>query len=140
MVIVYLTNRKMSTHYLTFSKILFFVQIWGGDIVKTDKIRELAKQNDLPLAFLCRRLGVAKVYFNDIDKSGRDIPEDKLKIIADLLNTTPEYLKGETETKEKGSATENGDRSLTKEEWDVISAYRAASEEIKDAVKRIVKP
>ena len=69
--------------------------------MKTDIIRELAKQNDLPLAFLCRRIGVAKVYFNDIDKSGRDIPDDKLSVIADLLNTTPEYLKGETDQKEK---------------------------------------
>lgn len=108
--------------------------------MKTDKIRSLSKEKGVSLSFICRKLGVAPVYFIDIDKSGRDIPEDKLKIIADLLNTTPEYLKGETETKEKGSATENGDRSLTKEEWDVISAYRAASEEIKDAVKRIVKP
>lgn len=69
--------------------------------MKTDRIRELAKQSDLPLAFLCRRIGVAKVYFNDIDKSGRDIPDDKLSAIAELLNTTPEYLKGETDIKEK---------------------------------------
>lgn len=75
--------------------------------MKTDRIRELAKQNDLPLAFLCRRIGVAKVYFNDIDKSGRDIPDDKLSAIANLLNTTPEYLKGETDQKEK-PATETG--------------------------------
>lgn len=75
--------------------------------MKTDRIRELAKQNDLPLAFLCRRIGVAKVYFNDIDKSGRDIPDDKLSAIANLLSTTPEYLKGETDQKEK-PATETG--------------------------------
>ena len=61
----------------------------------------------MPLAFLCRRIGVAKVYFNDIDKSGRDIPDDKLSAIANLLSTTPEYLKGETDQKEK-PATETG--------------------------------
>ncbi len=75
--------------------------------MKTDRIRELAKRSDLPLAFLCRRIGVAKVYFNDIDKSGRDIPDNKLSVIADILNTTPEYLKGETDIKEK-PATETG--------------------------------
>ena len=73
--------------------------------MKTDRIRELAKQNDLPLAFLCRRIGVAKVYFNDIDKSGRDIPEDKLSVLADILGTTPAYLKGETDKKEKPAIT-----------------------------------
>ena len=68
--------------------------------MKTDRIRELTKKSDLPLAFLCRKIGVAKVYFNDIDKSNRNIPDDKLFIIADILNTTPEYLKGETDVKE----------------------------------------
>ncbi len=47
---------------------------------------------------------MAKVYFNDIDKSGRDIPSDKLNEIADILDTTPEYLKGETDVKEKTPA------------------------------------
>lgn len=41
------------------------------------------------------------MYFIDIDKSNRDIPDDKLLMIADILNTTPEYLKGETDIKEK---------------------------------------
>lgn len=69
--------------------------------MKTDRIRALAKEKGLSLSFICSKLGVAHVYFIDIDKSGRDIPEDKLNIIADLLNTTPEYLKGETDQKEK---------------------------------------
>lgn len=69
--------------------------------MKTDRIRELAKQNDLPLAFLCRRIGVAKVYFNDIDKSGRDIPEDKLSVLADILGTTPRLPEGRNGQKRK---------------------------------------
>lgn len=47
---------------------------------------------------------MAPVYFIDIDKSGRDIPSDKLNEIADILDTTPEYLKGETDVKEKTPA------------------------------------
>lgn len=69
--------------------------------MKTDRIRALAKEKGLSLSFICSKLGVAHVYFIDIDKSGRDIPDDKLSVIADLLNTTPEYLKGKTDTKEK---------------------------------------
>lgn len=72
--------------------------------MKTDRIRALAKEKGLSLSFICSKLGVAHVYFIDIDKSGRDIPDDKLAIIADLLNTTPEYLKGETDVKEKAPA------------------------------------
>lgn len=73
--------------------------------MKTDRIRALAKEKGLSLSFICSKLGVAHVYFIDIDKSGRDIPDDKLAIIADLLNTTPEYLKGETDIKEKPSSS-----------------------------------
>ena len=99
--------------------------------MKTDRIRELAKQCDLPLAFLCRRIGVAKVYFNDIDKSGRDIPDDKLSVIADILNTTPEYLKGETDIKEKPATTQDDEldkefseliKQLSPEQMEIIKA------------------
>mgnify|MGYP005943294895 CR=1 FL=1 len=105
-----------------------------------DRVLQLAKEKGVSQAFICGKLGVRRTYLSEVRVGKDNLADDRLSIIADLLNTTPEYLKGETETKEKGSATENGDRSLTKEEWDVISAYRAASEEIKDAVKRIVKP
>lgn len=69
--------------------------------MKTDRIRSLAKERDITLSAICRKLNVKPVYFIDIDKSGRNIPPDKLQVIADTLNTTPEYLKGETEEKEK---------------------------------------
>ena len=72
--------------------------------MKTDRIRSLSKEKGLSLSFICRKLGVAPVYFIDIDKSGRDIPSDKLNEIADILDTTPEYLKGETDVKEKTPA------------------------------------
>ena len=57
--------------------------------MKTYRIRALAKEKGLSLSFICSKLGVAHVYFIDIDKSNRDIPDDKLLMIADILNTTP---------------------------------------------------
>lgn len=103
--------------------------------MKTDRIRELAKQCDLPLAFLCRRIGVAKVYFNDIDKSGRDIPDDKLSIIASILNTTPEYLKGETDQKEKpaGESTDG----LSDYEVRMLAWFRSLPPEKRRAILEI---
>lgn len=103
--------------------------------MKTDRIRELAKQCDLPLAFLCRRIGVAKVYFNDIDKSGRDIPDDKLSIIASILNTTPEYLKGETDQKEKpaGESTDG----LSDYEVRMLAWFRSLPPEKRKAILEI---
>ena len=100
--------------------------------MKTDRIRELAKQSDLPLAFLCRRIGVAKVYFNDIDKSNRDIPDDKLSVIARLLNTTPEYLKGETDIKEKPAGNQADE--LSDYDARVLAWFRALPPEKREAI------
>lgn len=66
-----------------------------------NRIREMSKQKGISLSFLCKQMNVNRVYFIDCEKTGRMIPDDKLSIIASTLNTSVEYLKGETEQKEK---------------------------------------
>ena len=63
-------------------------------------VRELAKQRGISLSFICKKIGVAAPYFIDLEKSGREIPEEKLSQIASVLFTTIEYLKGETDNTE----------------------------------------
>ena len=70
-------------------------------MVNIDKIKSLAYEKGVSLTFICTKLGVARVYFNDLVKHHRDIPDERLSIIADILNTTPEYLRDETDQKEK---------------------------------------
>ena len=109
--------------------------------MKTDRIRELAKQNDLPLAFLCRRIGVAMVYFNEIHKSDRDIPEDKLSVLADILCTTPAYLKGETDKKEKPAITPDDELMAALKDpqiYKLVKQLNDASKEERDRLERIV--
>ena len=65
-----------------------------------NRIREMSKQKGISLSFLCKQMNVKRVYFIDCEKTGRMIPDDKLSIIASTLNTSVEYLKGETEQKE----------------------------------------
>lgn len=69
-------------------------------MVNIDKIKTLAKEKGKSLAFLCKKMGVARVYFNDIEKHGREISLDKLEIIARELDTTVEYLRDETDDPE----------------------------------------
>lgn len=69
-----------------------------------ERIEKRAEEKKRSNAFLCEKMGVARVYFNDIKKSGRAIPDDKLAIIAQELETTVEYLRGETDEPEKNSA------------------------------------
>ncbi len=71
------------------------------------RIKQRAKELERSLSYICGKLGVARVYFIDIEKSGREIPDDKLIVIADILETTPEYLRGETDQKEKPVANDD---------------------------------
>lgn len=66
-------------------------------MVNINKIRELAKNKGIKLSFLAGSLGLGRSYFIDVQKSGRDIPSDRLAKIASLLHTTPEYLRDETD-------------------------------------------
>ena len=66
-----------------------------------DRIRARAKEKGLSMSFLCRQLNVSPPYFLDIEKSGREIPQARLEVIAESLGTTVEYLRGETDQKEK---------------------------------------
>lgn len=69
-----------------------------------ERIKTLAQERGISLSFLCKKMNVARVYFNDIQKHGREIPPDKLQIIANCLNTTVPYLLGMTDQKEKPTA------------------------------------
>ena len=62
-----------------------------------EKIKNIAQEQGISLAHICRKINVARVYFHDIQKSGREIPMDKLIIIADTLHTTVDYLLGNEE-------------------------------------------
>lgn len=83
-------------------------------MVNVDKIKKLAKENGISLSYICGKLGVAKVYFNDVQKHSRAIPDDRLKIIADVLRTTPEYLKDETDIKEAPRVQTDAEREKVK--------------------------
>ena len=73
-------------------------------MVNIDKIKTLASDNGIKLSFITQKLGVQHTYFADIKRHNRDIPDDRLQTIAEILNTTPEYLRDQTDEKEKAPA------------------------------------
>ena len=70
-------------------------------MVVLDIIKNLSKEKGWSLSFLASKLGLTASYFTDVKNGKTKISDDRLAAIADLLNTTPEYLKGETDIKEK---------------------------------------
>lgn len=102
--------------------------ISGDGELKTDtisRIKQLAKEQKRSMAYLCEKMGVARVYFNDLEKSEREIPIDKLQIIAEALHTTVDYLLGNENAPQKATILiPKSNEALTDHEQLVITAYR----------------
>lgn len=75
-------------------------------MVNIDKIKALAKEKGVSITFLCQAIGQGAYYFNDVKRRNGSIPDDRLAIIADTLNTTVEYLTDQSGQKEKPTSEE----------------------------------
>ncbi len=61
-----------------------------------NRIKALSKERGFKMKFICGNLGVRDNYFTDCKNKGLLIPDDTLRAVATMLDTTVEYLKGET--------------------------------------------
>ena len=105
-------------------------------LVVLDRIKELSKKKGWSLSFLSSKLGLAASYFTDVKNGKTKISDDRLITIADILDTTPEYLKGETDVKEKTPA-EPGERTVSDE--DIMFALFNGADDITDEMFEEVK-
>ncbi len=82
---------------LTFCKIVFLYRKCGVKLYNTDRIFELKKEKGITTSFIISKIGGSRQRLYDW-KAGKSEPSDKdLQIIADILDTTIEYLKYETD-------------------------------------------
>lgn len=86
------------------------------------RIEETAKEKGLSLSFVSTQLGLRRTYLKDVKAGRSSITADRLAQIAEILGTTPEYLCGKTDIKEKPSLSEE----LTDEEYEMLRLWRAA--------------
>lgn len=68
------------------------------------RLEDTAKEQGVTKTHLCSLVGRPKYYINDIKNKGLSVPESYIETWAKALHTTPEYLKGETDVKEKTPA------------------------------------
>lgn len=66
-----------------------------------DRIIQLSNQKGISNAFICSKLGVNRTWLNAVKRDNLNISCDRLAQIADILETTVEYLKGETDNPKK---------------------------------------
>lgn len=68
-----------------------------GDRIKSRRIELNMSQDEL-----AKKLGYkSRSSINKIEKDGRNLPQDKIKALANILYTTPAYIMGWTEEKNK---------------------------------------
>lgn len=62
-----------------------------------ERIKEQAKKNGWTMKYLSQRLGLTHCYFTDVKNGKTTLSTDRLNKIAQILNCSVEYLKGETD-------------------------------------------
>lgn len=95
-----------------------------------DKIKALAKEQGYSLTFMYKQIGLPSGYIRDVIANKTALTDDRIALIANFLSTTPEYLKGETEQKEKAAPINESD--LSERELDLLNLFRQLSVEEQD--------
>ena len=72
-----------------------------------NRIKKLAKEKGMSQAFLCAQLGLRRGYLGECATGKDRLTNERIAKIADILNTTPAYLRGETDKKEKDPITDD---------------------------------
>ena len=94
--------------------------------ITTQRIRALCAEQGRSLKYLCDQIGVkSRTYFQDIEKQQREIPDNKLKVIADTLNTTTDYLLGKPDEKSRPSLSDKFESLLEDLSIDVLIDIKA---------------
>ncbi len=69
-------------------------------MLEIDRIFSLAKEQGIKKQYLCSKIGVNEAYFRQA-KNKEYLPEDIIEKAAEILDTTPDYIHGKTDKKEK---------------------------------------
>lgn len=140
--IVYSYICQMSIDNLTIFRFVYLYNKGGDNLANIDKIKSLAKSKGIKLSFICEQLGLTRTYLADVKNGKTSISDERLKVIADILETTPEYLKDETELKEKVTADDEIDINdfqfaLSRATDDETELTEAEIQDVKNYIKYV---
>ena len=117
-----------------YSKNVSFVCLYNfGVIIVLDfgRIEQLVKENHKSLSFLSASvLGKYRTFLRDVRDHNGKITDEQVSALATALNTTSEYLKGETDIKEEAAPITGSD--LSERECELLRIFRQLSVEEQD--------
>lgn len=103
-------------------------------LVIVDRIKKLCIERGIKQQYIFDCLGVNRTLFADWER-GKSKPANRhIEAIADILQTTPEYLRGETDKKERPA-----DWTGNKLDNEFIELYKQLSDEQKELIKASVR-
>ena len=107
--------------------------------VRVDRIKEIAAQNGLQMKYLCSLIGKRSSFLVDV-KNGKDhIDTNELSIIADKLNTTVEYLTGQTDDPAKPAEKEKPDAITDAKQAEFDARFMRLSPDRRDFVLQFLE-
>lgn len=107
-----------------------------------DRMNALFAETGVKKAHVIRLMGKSSYYLRDAEKLNTDLHPKYVKIIADALGTTPEYLTGETDEKKP---LVNNDEELTdllervRDDPDLRMLFSVTKGATKEDIQRAIK-
>ena len=102
-----------------------------------NRIIELTKQRGLKQTYVCAQLGLEKTWMQTARKQNSNISDERLNKIAEILDTTTAYLKGETDNPEKEKSPSND--GLAPDEQAILNMYRMTPPEKRlDFIRQLI--
>lgn len=93
-----------------------------------DRINELIKSKGFKKSYVCEKLGLAHSYLNDVERGKNKISDERLEIIAEMLDTSADYLAGKTDDPKRYGRS----KEYTEEEKELLGRIAALSEDNKE--------
>ena len=121
-------SQYLFSHFEKFGKLHKIKVVALLDIAKLENI---AKENGKSFSFLSEKvLGKYRTFLKDVKANRAKISDEQIAMLSNALNTTPEYLKGETDIKEKAAPVSGSD--LSERDIQFLEIFRQLSVEEQD--------
>lgn len=100
-------------------------------MMRIDRLLERAKERGVTQAHLSELVGRQRYYIADLARKGTQPSAETVAVWADALSTTPAYLLGKTDEKEKPTGTVAD--GLSAKERELLELFRGLSPAEQDA-------
>jgi transcriptional regulator with XRE-family HTH domain len=98
-------------------------------MLNIDKVKQLTKEKGWSLSFLCSKMGVYSSYINDVRRGKAVISNERLTILAELLDTSIDYLTDKTDIKKAITNSDGKKYVVDEQEVEMLNLYEKLSPE-----------